>query len=95
MNALSLPIIHSNGTGAETLRDQNLQARSRVEDVLTEMGRMEFNRRDYYPVEGLWEKALAEREAIVKSLRCASDYFMAIAEHAQTILDEREARRAK
>lgn len=35
----------------------------------------EFNRRDYYPVEGLWECALKERRSLTQSVSRALDAF--------------------
>lgn len=59
------------------------------------MRKTEFNARDYYPVEGSWEKAHGERMAMLAVLQGASDYFLAVAEKAQDYTDEREARRGK
>ena len=92
---MTLPTIHMNGTGAETLRDDALAQRSAVQDLLDAMRKAEFNARDYYPVEGSWERARADRQAFADILRSASDHFMEVAEHAQKHLDEREARRNK
>lgn len=89
----TLPFIHSNGTGAETLRDDALAQRSAAQDLLEAMCKAEFNARDYYPVDGAWEKARAEREAFAKTLRDAQDHFLRVAEAAQERLDEREAKR--
>lgn len=55
----------------------------------------EFNARDYYPVEGAWEKAKAERVAFCKELHRASEHFLRVAEAAQEYIDAREARAAK
>lgn len=92
---MTLPTIHSNGTGAETLLADALAQRTAVEDVLTAMGKAEFNARDYYPVEGSWEKARDERTAFIKALRDASDHFLNVAIRARDELDDREARRGK
>lgn len=89
----TLPFIHSNGTGAETLRDDALAQRAAVGDLLAAMRKAEFNARDYYPVEGAWEKAREERRDFLHTLRKAMDHFEAVALAAQLRLDEREARR--
>jgi hypothetical protein len=81
-----------NGTGAETLRDDALAQRTAIEDALDVMRKAEFNARDYYPVEGAWAAAVAERTKLVMAMKDASEHFMAVAEMAQARLDERAAR---
>lgn len=90
---ITLPTIHMNGTCPDQLRDDNLKARTAIEDAIDTIAKMEFNSRDYYPVSGSWEKAKSERLEHVHNLRAASEYFLAIAKHAQNKLNEREARR--
>jgi hypothetical protein len=82
-----------NGTSPDDLLNDNLDARRAIEDAMTRIGKMEFNGRDYYPVQGSWDKALAERRVHIKALQDASEYFMAIAEHCSDAVAERESRR--
>lgn len=91
----TMPFIHSNGTSADDLYNDNVDARRAIEDAIDRIQKMEFNGRDYYPVEGSHTKAIAERMEVLKKLRDASDYFLAIAEHCSDFIAEREARRAK
>lgn len=91
---ITKPVIHLNGTAAETLLEDNIEARRTIEDAISRIQKMEFNGRDYYPVAGSFEKARDERMAILTNLRDASDYFLAIAEHCSEVVAEREARKA-
>ena len=84
-----------NGTSVDDLLNDNIEARSAIEGAIGRIQKMEFNGRDYYPVEGSWTKAIAERMEVLKKLRDASDYFMAIAEHCSDAQCARDARRAK
>jgi len=87
---ITIPFIHSTGTGPQCLLDDNLNARNAIEDALRVIQKMEFNARDYYPVEGSWDKAKAERLTHIESLRNASQYFLAIAEHCSDVISQRE-----
>lgn len=84
-----------NGTSAESLLQDNLNARTAIEDALTVIQKMEFNGRDYYPVEGSYEKARAERMIHIEALRNASQYFLSIAEHCSDAVCEKETRQQK
>ena len=90
----TLPIIHLNGTVVDTLLEDNLNIQGRIADALRAIHTAEFNRRDYYPVAGAWEKALCERQAQVQKLQEAGAYFLAIAEHCSHEQAKREARRS-
>jgi len=90
----TMPTIHSNGTSVDDLLNDNLEVHSAIEATIARIQKMEFNGRDYYPVEGSWDKAVAERVEILKKLRDASEYFMAIAEHCADAQIARDARRA-
>ncbi len=92
MTNITLPIIHLNGTSAEDLLKGNLAASDACSDAINAIGLAEFNGRDYYPVPGAWDKAVAERTAHVQAIRAAKDYFMAIAMHADTVISEKQAR---
>lgn len=76
-----LPIIHMNGTGAKTLLEDYRNAMDAVQNAAETIGTIEFNARDYYPVDGLWEKALAERRAMRESLQGIHENLQAIAIH--------------
>jgi hypothetical protein len=45
-----LPVIHSNGTSAETLCEDYLRARRAVIAAMEALSQVEFNARDYYPL---------------------------------------------
>ena len=76
-----MPIIHTNGTSVEDLLLDNAEAKNAIDAALERIRRMEFNGRDYYPSPGSWTNALSQRMEIIKSLRDASEFFEAIAEH--------------
>lgn len=65
---ITLPIVHLNGTSARDLTEGYWHAAVAVSDALAAIGKIEFNARDYYPVEGLWDAALKERGAQVLAL---------------------------
>jgi len=89
---ITLPTIHNNGTSADNLLEDNLAARGAIESALDVIRKMEFNGRDYYPVEGSFEKARDERRVHIDNLLNASAYFLAIAEHCSDAVAAREAR---
>jgi len=76
-----MPIIHTNGTSAEGLLLDNVEAKNAIDAALERVRRMQFNGRDYYPVPGSRLNIESERMEIIKSLRDASEFFGAIAEH--------------
>jgi hypothetical protein len=80
---LTLPIIHLNGTGADTLEEGYGHAASTLNDLEDAFQRIEFNRRDYYvhPDPQAWDKALAERRAISQKLTEIREYINAHREH--------------
>jgi hypothetical protein len=92
---MTLPIIHMNGTGAETLRDDALRIARALRDVEDAFGKAEFNARDYYchPDPSAWDKAREERHVMLRSVRSMIADMMAQAEHAQGIISAKEARR--
>jgi hypothetical protein len=89
----SYPFIHTNGTSADVLLSDNCNSARAINEALTVINRSEFNARDYYPVPGSWEKALAERRVHLTALKAAADYFFTIAEHCSDAVCERDARR--
>jgi hypothetical protein len=78
----TLPTIHLNGTSATTLLCDYLAITDALDAATRAIFRSEFHRRDYYPVDGSWEKASSERNAILFSLQQAHNYFDAIIAHA-------------
>ena len=94
MKTLTLPMIHLNGTGAETLRDNYLDASNAVREAMDLCQKVEFNARDYYPLgEGAYPKARDEHWDRITRLQDVREELAAIAYHVQTIMDDKEARR--
>ena len=89
-----MPIIHLNGTNAETLLEDNSNAIFALFDAEKVIKNMEFNARDYYVVEGAWEKALDERTAHLKAIRAAGEYFSAIAIHCSGFVSRKGTEQA-
>ena len=69
MADLVIPIVHMNGTSREALKDE----RANVIDALVEAGkhlaRMAPNGRDYYLEKGLMDKAVAQQERRMNTLK--------------------------
>jgi hypothetical protein len=80
-----MPIVHMNGTSALTLLEDNSNANLALYDAEEIIRSMEFHSRDYYPVAGAWEQAVAERDVHLKAIRAAREYFSAISEHVSNI----------
>ena len=93
MNPITLPTIHLNGTSPETLLEDNINCARACNQALDIILKAEFNARDYYPVPGSWERALAERTTHLRAIKAAADHFFAIAEHCSDVVAERETRR--
>jgi hypothetical protein len=89
----TLPFIHSNGTGAETLLEGYRNAMEKIQDAQAALGAIEFNARDYYPVAGSWDSASAEMRARRESLAKIYDELLAIAIHCSDHVAMVEARR--
>jgi hypothetical protein len=70
-----------NGSGKHNLQFSYDAANDALQDFIRTWGNTEFNARDYYVVEGAWDKALAEREAMSAKIREIRDYLNAIREH--------------
>lgn len=92
---ITMPFIHSNGTSVDDLLNDNVEICCAINLAIDRIQKAEFNGRDYYPVEGSFDKARAERMEAVKKLRDAHAYFMAIAEHCSDAQCERDSRRGK
>jgi hypothetical protein len=94
MSEITKPIIHLNGTSVNELLIDNCEANFAINSAIARIQKMEFHMRDY-PVEGSWDKALAERVEVLKKLHECSGHFMVIAEHCADAQAERESRRSK
>lgn len=74
----TLPTIHLNGTGADTLQREYRDAHRAIEAALDALAAATCNARDFYPQgPGAWERARAERDEVMRYLRQASDYCQA------------------
>ena len=83
---IQFPIVHSNGTGARDLTEGYSKAAAAVADAISALRAIEFNARDYYPVDGAWNKALAEQSARVVKLHEVKNDLRAIAEHCSNFI---------
>jgi hypothetical protein len=83
-----MPIIHVNGTSAKDLRDAYLLAMEAVEAAREALRKIEFNARDYYPVDGLWKKARAEMVHRHEVLQDLKDELEAIAVYCDGYVKE-------
>lgn len=82
MNTPTLPTIHSNGTGKQTLLDGYLDAYHAVDAVAMTLRKVEFNARDYY-VQGpdAWPQAVKERQEMFAKLESIKQDLMSILTH--------------
>ena len=65
----TMPVIHMNGSGEDSLRRQYNDLFCAVSDAQAKLLDVDFHQRDYYPLgEEAWEKALAERTEMIESL---------------------------
>lgn len=64
-----LPIIHSNGSGKRNLLDWLGEARHAIRQGTEKLAEATPNGRDYYPVPGRMEVALAEHQRRMEVLR--------------------------
>ena len=71
----TLPTIHLNGTGAQSLKNEYRAVRQAVEAAGDALAAATCNARDFYPQDpGAWQRARAEREEAFRLLRMVSDY---------------------
>jgi hypothetical protein len=71
----TLPTIHLNGTGAQSLKDEYRAVRQAVEAAGDALAAATCNARDFYPQDpGAWQRARSEREEAFRLLRMVSDY---------------------
>lgn len=74
------PIIHLNGSSAESLNKEYNEARQAASAAYDAARQIHFHQRDYYvnPDPEAWSKALAEHQKHISALAAARDYFEAI-----------------
>ena len=71
----TLPTIHLNGTGAESLYREYQAVRRAITAADEALVAATCNARDFYPQKpGAWERARAERDEAFRLLRQVSDY---------------------
>jgi len=76
----TLPFIHLNGTSREALVDGYAKAYCAVDAAINVLFETSPNGRDYYPVEGSYQKARAEHDVRVRALVKVRDELMEIAQ---------------
>lgn len=76
-----MPIIHLNGSSAESLFKEYREAMDATQGAIEAFGKVDFNMRDYYPVTGAWDRALAEREKHRAALNAAYQYLLDHCQH--------------
>ena len=92
---MTFPTIHTNGTGSQTLLDGYVSAFLAVRGAIDDIRRIEFNARDYYPQgDQAWPAARNEMQERIRKLDAVADELEAIADHIQTLVAEREDRKA-
>ena len=75
MTTATLPTIHLNGTGADTLQQEYRAVRRAITAAVDALAAATCNARDFYPQEpGAWERARAERAEAFRLLQQVSDY---------------------
>jgi hypothetical protein len=71
----TLPTIHLNGTGADSLQREYRAVRKAIAAAADALVAATCNARDFYPQEpGAWERARAERQEAFLLLQQVSDY---------------------
>jgi hypothetical protein len=89
MTTTTLPTIHLNGTGADSLYREYRAVRKAIAAAADALAAATCNQRDFYPQEpGAWQQARSEREQAFKLLQQVSDYAEQWEMHA---LDNRRA----
>jgi len=81
--AITLPVLHLNGTGGQTLEEDYGHAWSVLHDFEDALQKVEFNRRDYYchPDPQAWAKACEQRREIFDKINEIRAYLDAHREH--------------
>lgn len=86
----TLPTIHLNGTGADSLEREYRAVRLAIAAASDALAAATCNGRDFYPQEpGAWQRAQSERAAAFRLLQQVSDYAEQWEAHAA---DHRRAR---
>ena len=71
----TLPTIHLNGTGADSLKQEYRAARRAIGAAVDALAAATCNARDFYPQEpGAWQRARAERVEAFRLLQLVSNY---------------------
>jgi len=71
----TLPTIHLNGTGADTIEREYRAVRHAIAAAVDALQVATCNQRDFYPQEpGAWQQARAERTEAFRLLQQVSDY---------------------
>jgi len=71
----TLPTIHLNGTGADSLEREYRKVRLALMDAHGALQSATCNARDFYPQDpGAWERARAERQEAYRLLQLVTDY---------------------
>lgn len=77
-----MPTIHSNGTSAESLREQYVSAHHAADAAMKAVAKIDFNGRDYYPQGAdAFSQAQAEFQKHVQAMATSMKYFMDVAMH--------------
>lgn len=94
-HTVAVPTIHSNGTSAETLRDQYARAVADIHDALSALYGAAPNGRDYYLPGGCtWESANAQHSARIDHLVAIRAELVQIMEHCYEVVNfQNESRR--
>lgn len=72
---ITLPTIHLNGTGADSLQQEYRAVRKAISAAVDALAAATCNQRDFYPQKpGAWERARAERAEVFRLLQQVSDY---------------------
>jgi hypothetical protein len=78
---LTKPLIHLNGNSGENLLEQYQDASEALSLALEKFLSIQFHPRDYYPLpEGSWDKALSERNRVLRKFADIEQYLNAISE---------------
>ena len=77
---LILPIVHMNGTSKGALLAQNRKAWDAINDAYAALKQAAPNARDYYPVPGLYPKAIDQHMDRLRRLDSVADELRAEAE---------------
>jgi hypothetical protein len=89
----TLPTIHLNGTGANTLYREYEQVSKAIDAATKSLAAATCNQRDFYSQsDAAWQQALAERKEALRLLMIVQDYANAWAVHAMKHRRDQKAR---